>query len=418
LPQDEFVQIKELRADGFLWDVVRKENFGARIRNARVVGSLDAYNKDQDIKISGTQIKDEDGDIDMAAGEVVRKSLPLKDDVLPPQFILLQLDTGDSIFLMLRQSANGKLEFISSRHRVSKAMLKLQPGMHLAVDPSSRYMAIGCSEGLFAIYALHPRDELKRRYSQEPNLHLVRNEVYIPCRGTLLKMEFLYPSPDDDSHVILIVLMVIKGRTRMFLYEWDTGIDDLKKIRPHNHRGHELPRAHQMPLLLIPLRFKTAFLLASEKSMVVCNDILTGFPVLTEFNTIIDPPTKFHHGLGAPLWAAWTRPDRSLTHRETRDDIYIVREDGLVKFLEIDSVDFVQGDMEIGNLEGNCGTALASLDYDGRYSKTGDILITGGDSGAGGAYLVSSSSLFEFPITDPQFTGQSKGGSDLHSTNP
>ena len=148
--QDGFVQIKELRPDGQLWDVVRKENFGARIRNARIVGSTEAYKRDYERQVQTTQIKHEDNYDDMDIDVKPTESSP-SSSLLPPQVILLQLDSGHSVFLMLCQSENGTWQFVSSGHRVSKSMLKTQPGMHLAVDPSSRYMAIGCSEGLFAM---------------------------------------------------------------------------------------------------------------------------------------------------------------------------------------------------------------------------------------------------------------------------
>jgi hypothetical protein len=95
--------------------------------------------------------------------------------------------------------------------------------------------------------------------------------------------------------------------------------------------------------------------------------------------------------LGLPLWTAWTRPSRLPHHTKNRDDIYVVREDGLVKFLEIDSLedDIVRAYNTIGSFDSNCGTALASLDYRGYDSTTGDLLVTGGDSCSGGTYLVS-----------------------------
>ncbi len=146
-----------------------------------------------------------------------------------------------------------------------------------------------------------------------------------------------------------------------------------------------------MPLLLIPLTIKSAFILVSEKCMTLCQDIIQGTPKCTDFNTRLDPPTFLHHGSGIPLWTAWARPIRLPYHTANRDDIYIAREDGLVKFLEIDSEEFVSADMNIGHLGCNCGTALASLDYhqQNNSGNTGDLLVTGGDSSAGGTVLVS-----------------------------
>jgi len=395
LLQDEFVQIKELRPDGHLWDVLRKENFGARIRNARVVGSVKAH--EEDMKLASTQIKDEDDDVPMGdGGEGHSKAQPLDRSVLPPQFILLQLDTGDSLFLRLCQLESGKLGFVSSRHRVTKPMLTIQPGSHLAVDPSSRYMAIGCSERLLTIHALYSRSQLNEQSSTGRGLRHVESELIISLSGLILKMEFLYPSPDDEGHIILLVLVMIKGKTRMLVYEWETG-SDLKQIRPHHPKGHLLELSRQMPLLLIPLTLKSSFILVCEDSMAVCHGILQGSPTFIDFNNRVDMPTELHHGSGKPLWTAWTRPPRLPGYARVRDDIYIAREDGLIKFLEIDSTEdeFVKAHNNIGEFGANCGTALACLDFEIQHNRSGDLLITGGESCPGGTYLVRKpSSLY------------------------
>jgi hypothetical protein len=381
--------------------VLRKEDFGARIRNARVVGSAKAY--EEEMKIGATQVKHEDDDVPMDNDKAQSKAQP-RNPTSPPQFILLQLHTGDSVFLRLRQLENGKLAFVSSRHRVTKPMLTIQPGIHLAVDPSSRYMAIGCSERLFTIYALHSRDQLKEQASKDLDLHHVESESVISLNGLIQKMEFLYPSPDDEDHIILLVLVIIKGKTRMLLYEWETG-SDIKQIRPHSFKGHLLERSRQMPLLLIPLTLKSSFILVCEDSMAVCQGILQGSPTFIDFNNRIDEPTQLHHGSGRPLWTAWTRPSRLPGYALFRDDIYIAREDGLIKFLEIDSreEEFVKADNNIGEFGANCGTALACLDFEIQHNKSGDLLVTGGDSCPGGTYLVSN----PFPLPMPHFRGLS-----------
>ena len=377
--QEEFVQIKELRSDGFLWDLARKENFGARIRNARVVGSIEDYENDPDVP--SREVKDEDSDTEDFNMSDSRRS------ILPPQFLLLQLDTGDSVFLMLQQTGSASFEFIiTGQHRVPRTMLSWQPGMHLCVDPSSRYMAVACSESHFTVYALRSREQLKVQHAKGLSLQHILVDAYLPFQGTIQKMEFLYTS--GEGNVMLLILVIFKGRTRMVLYEWQLG-DDIRKIRSLNRKGHMLAPAHQMPLLLIPLKFKSTFILVSENIMAHFQNILEGEPLCTEFYDHVDRPTELHHGSGAPLWVGWARPtNRTRDHNDRRDDIYIAREDGLLKFLEIDCVEFVESDMNVGEFEGRCGTALACIDYKDLNYVTGDLLITGGDSCTGGAYLV------------------------------
>ena len=359
------------------------------------MGSIKAYKNDPDVQISSTQIKDEDDDVQMAFGDAPApktQSTPL----LPPQFIVLQFYTGDSAFLSLRRSESGKLEFVSSRIRVPKMMLMTQPGTHLAVDPSSRYMAIGCSEGVFSIYALHSRDELKKQLSTGSDLRHVQSQTQEYFNGVIHKMEFLYPSADDENHIILLLLVVLRGKTRMMIYEWETG-HDLKAVKAHSRKGHLLEESRQMPQLVIPLTIKSSFILVSENSMAICRGLLEGQPKFVDFSDQTDPPTRFHHGIGPPLWVSWARPSRLEPYRQTRDDVYIAREDGLLKFVEIDVAEeeFVKSYNNIGEFEANCGWTLASLDYKNDFdNRDGDLLIMGGDSCAGGVYLVRTFFLF------------------------
>ncbi|KAH8804808.1 mono-functional DNA-alkylating methyl methanesulfonate N-term-domain-containing protein [Xylogone sp. PMI_703] len=392
---DEFVQIRELRPNGHLCDVIRREHFGARIRNARVVGSLKAYSRDAQASSLDSIIKiEKDNDSGMKINKEQEEDRQTLTKNLPPQFILLQLETGDSIFLMLRRSGAGDLEFVVRRHSLPEnSMLLLQPGTHLTVDPSSRYMAVGCSERQFAIYALHPREKLKQRYSEGDDIEMVESQTVVTFHGIIHKMEFLFPSADDEDHIILLILVVHKGKTRMVVYEWETGAD-LDKVTPHSYKGHLLAKSREAPLLLIPLTIKSAFILVCEDSMTICQGLLQGSPMCIDFNTRLDRdrPTLMHHGISTPLWTSWTRPSRLPHHTASRDDLYIVREDGLVKFLEIDADadDFIRADMNIGQLGRNNGTALASV-YNENLddsTKTGDLLITGGDSCPGGTYMV------------------------------
>ncbi|KAL3428379.1 thermotolerance protein [Phlyctema vagabunda] len=429
---EDFVQIRELHPDGHLCDIIRRENFGAQIHNAKVIGSINAYNNDPDRpNRSGGA---EEGDLDMNGnapphGSHLRRWLNMPRppcDHLPPQSLVLHLTSGDFIFMMLRQTANAGWEFVTTRRRVAKPMLAslrtrpvrqqdfddsnsrslpsieghsrinlsdLQAGMHLAIDPSSRYMAIGCSQDLFAIYEMHTRDSLKQQWkdhvSTQSELRHIKSERYIPMPGVIHKMEFLYPSADDEEHVILLLLVVRGGRTRMIVYEWQAGAE-LRGIRPHSRKGHQLEDSRRMPSLLIPLTIKSAFILVTEESMAICQDILEGNPTCIDFNTDIEQPSPLHSGLGNPLWVSWARPYRLPYHTATRDDIYIAREDGLVKFFEIDVEEFVNTDMRIGYFDCNIGPAFACLDYQ-KYVppfKGGDLLIASGDACNGGTYLV------------------------------
>jgi hypothetical protein len=312
----------------------------------------------------------------------------------------LQLESGDSVFLMLKYLDNGGLDFISSRHRVSKAMIQLQPGMHLAVDPSSRYMAIGCSQDVFAIYALQSREELQEQYSRDSELRYVESERHISVQGVIYKIEFLYPASDDEEHVILLVFVIRKGGTRMLSYDWQTG-KPLRDIRVHSRKGHLLEKSRQMPLLVVPLRIKSAFVLVCEDSMSICGGILEGSPSFYDMGDPMIPPTSLFHGSGKPLWTAWARPVRKEYYTISHDDIYILREDGQVSVIETDADEdgLLKTQSTIGQLLNSCSSAFACLDfvtyYDDGTNKSGDLLVAAGDSCEGGAYLVSPTTKYQ-----------------------
>ncbi|KAG9243175.1 mono-functional DNA-alkylating methyl methanesulfonate N-term-domain-containing protein [Calycina marina] len=398
---ESFIQIKELRQDGHLWDVAIKYEFGQRIRNACVVGSLkesknptsgrrdsaDSHSTAHDSKDG-----DADGDIDMDSSPVS----PENRTQLPPQMIFLQLVNLTTVLLFLEQDKDGEwVFFTSTRYKVDRdGMETHQPGTHLAVDPSSRFLAIGTREEKFAVLRLTSRKDLEKQHARWQDLEPIKQEAWHEVPGTIHKMEFLYPAADDEDHIILLVLAVYKGRTRMLVYEWAAGTDIHKSILRSSEKGHKLAEIHHIPLILVPLKVKSSFILISEQSIAVCKDLLVGQPTWDEIETDTDEPTSLHHGLGNPLWTAWTRPPRSTGYFvESHDCIYISREDGLIKCLEIHSDDeIIKAELNIGILQTNCGTALASLEYIHPRSgdTSGDYLIAGGDSGLGAAYLIKA----------------------------
>ena len=74
------------------------------------------------------------------------------------------------------------------------------------------------------------------------------------------------------------------------------------------------------------------------------------------------------------------------------DSLYIAREDGLIRYVEIDQQDqlLIKTTSKAGNLQRYIGTAFASLDVG---MNSNDLLIAGGDTSNGGIYSVSHSLL-------------------------
>jgi hypothetical protein len=371
------VQVRRLDSNGHFHDVARKSDFGQRIVNASIIGSSSFESSNVGDSILSSQMHDGSGDVSMV--DVVGPEL------IPPQFILLVMESGDLIILSAR-NVGMDVEFITSPHRVKHVGITEPAGKHLKVDPSSRYVAVAASETIFAIYSLKSREQLNmQRLHGEPFNH-VSSQNHLHVRGVIHKMEFLFPAADDPDHIILVLLVVRNGSTAMFVYEWEAG-QSLQEIRRNNLKGYTLPPSCRMPLLLIPLTIMSAMLFVSAGSIVECHNVLEGSPT---FQAVSQPEfavSRIHMGIGVPLWTAWTRPLRHSRYSKGHDDIYMAREDGFIAFLEVvsDPSVLVQSTIAAGNFGSNIGTAFTNLELapDGM-----DFLITGGDSCDGGSYLV------------------------------
>lgn len=252
------------------------------------------------------------------------------------------------------------------------------------MDPSSRYMALSCAEGLLIVYELESMATLANQYASNQPLAPVKSHRPRTIQGVIHKMEFLYPRPEDDYHTILLLIIIKNGKSRMVTYEWERG-DPLSRVFFEEKQGHRLPVEHRMPLLLIPLTVRTSFFAVSQKSIVVCKDALQGPPTFESVDNEAPATTDLHHGIGEPLWTAWTRPFRRKDYYETKDNIYLAREDGAAILLEINSADILASSVRVGNFNCNISTAFTTVD-----DKFYDILIIGGDSGPGAIWKVGS----------------------------
>ncbi len=400
------MQISELDRDGRLHDVLRKTDFGSRIRNAKVIGSPpesaaddesdeDMHGSDIEVKMEGGALEGPgagggaSGDVTMGdAGPPLpgRGSAPKRR--FPPQQLFVVLESGDCIFLFIQPGADNGPEFVSI-HYQPQGRRVVQPGFHAAVDPSSRYMALACSEDFLVVYELESTRNLRSAYAQGQEPRPMKGVRPRPVQGVIHKMEFLHPHPDDDYHIILLLIVVRNGKSRMITLQWEAG-DDLGSALAGEEVGQLLPPQHQMPLLIVPLTLHSAFFAISAGHIGVCKDALHRPAEFDDFMMEVQETSRFHHGRGGPLWAAWTRPYRLPTYNTTRDSIYLAREDGVVMFLDIDSDNILGATVEIGTFDCNIGTSFCSL-----FDDFNDILIMGGDSGQGTIWQVSFSTKGE-----------------------
>jgi hypothetical protein len=287
---------------------------------------------------------------------------------------------------------------ISATHASHESAVNDTSGTHLTRDPSSRFLAVGMRESFFTVYKVRAKDDIFSDYHFGMLKTSITEQMTVAVKGVIMNMEFLYPKQGDEDHIILLVVVCRKGALRMHVYEWDAS-QTLIHIRSNTKRGFTLD-VGVIPLLLIPMTFRSAFLIVCERDIYVCEGLLQGEPVLSRSSTITnDEPTDAHNGNNPPLWTAWARPLRNEISRQGQDHIYLAREDGLIKLLESDQDEFLAAANNVDGIKQNIGTAFAFLHtaftVPGPSRSIGctyhaDALVIGGESGPGGVYWVRS----------------------------
>lgn len=307
---------------------------------------------------------------------------------LPPQLLVLVLESGHLIFLFLQKTPRDTHEFVVSNVDPPRKEGLVHPGFHMAIDPSSRYITTATCEGLLTIHELRPFDALNRQFRTIGTLNPVAAVRSRSLDGVIHKAEFLFPGATNQETVILVLIVIKRGISKLLTLQWDHG-DSLEVALRQDVSSLRLPPEHKMPLLLIPLTVKTSFLSVSENSIAVFRDVIHGSPNPELVNTTKRGQTQYHHGLGKPLWTTWTRPFRRKAYYESKDNIYLAREDGIVFFFEINSDEILESSLDVGDFETNISTAFATV-----ADTFSDILILGGSCGNGSLWVVSSYSVF------------------------
>ncbi len=294
---------------------------------------------------------------------------------------MLVLENGDHVLLFARRGADGRDKLVASRFGSPKSMPG-HLGFHLALDPSSRYLALACPADAFVVYELESREQLDGQYLRNEPLRPVRSFRLRTVRGAIHKMTFLYPSPGDHRHIILLLVIVRHGKSRTVIYNWELG-SDLKTVFAEEQRGHRMPVEDQMPLLLIPLTVQSAFVVVSPDRIAICTGCLHGPPDFNHIPITTRAPTPNHRGRGPPLWTAWARPFRLDWYSERSDSIYLAREDGVVAFLEANEEADIKQTLTMKPFSCNISAAFSCL-----FDDNTDVLVLGNDSGPGAYWKV------------------------------
>ncbi|KAK8188013.1 mono-functional DNA-alkylating methyl methanesulfonate N-term-domain-containing protein [Phyllosticta capitalensis] len=370
---EDFIHLKEVLPDANLRHVCTKADFGSRIRAARIFGEPRKFiHPDLQHLLTAEQAQ--------AHAESV--------DSIPPQFLVLTLESREMLFLFAREREDGYIEWIETSLPLHPDVSVLEsPGKHLAVDPRSRALAVGSSCNCILLYSAKSMQEVRKTMPSDPAVEWwtpLRTEMPIQVRGVIMKMEFLFPDPDHDTQVILIVLYARQGKTRMSCYVWDHSLSP--KTIKCVLEGYPISSRQQRPQLLMPLQQGSAFVLVGQKEIDMYQNVLDQ-PRRTNAGLSNPEPARFPgNSRRFPLWTSWARTDRNFGRYE--ENFYLIREDGVVTYLAVNNQSGALASWA-GNINCSVSTAFASLDV-GPALDSPDVLIAAGDSSQGEVVKIGS----------------------------
>jgi hypothetical protein len=341
---EDFIHVKQVKHNGdlcHLEHVATKDDFGTRIKAAKTftVDPNSTQNEDDFIKTEPT---------DSHTRHAKSK--------LPPQLVVLTLESDDLLFLYLKDDGTGVLEFVHQPCPMPSYDNAIhQTGDHLAVDPSSRALAVAANEKEVVIYSSKPTDQLQHELGTDhPNWCPVSSQRLLTVSGVIQHIEFLHPPVKDPDHIILLVVLIDQRRTKALWIDW-YGNTKLKHVSVHPAQPIDAPKA--VSNLLIPVR-DAAFLMVTGSEMKLHKDILSGSMRSLSLDATAQMTDSPGQSPRNPVWTSWCRP---LRNRTMQDDVfYLLREDGLVLLVTITNIDTIHT-THAGNIGCHAGSAFASL---------------------------------------------------------
>jgi hypothetical protein len=312
----------------------------------------------------------------------------------PAQILVLSTSTSHLVFVYAKQCYNGDTRFVyAKRHIMGDYFPATRLCRHLAVDPESRALAAAPSIGHFSLLSMRSITEIKQqidgwRPSNPSSFRPWHEQRMAQVDGFIVKMDFLYTPNDDPDKVILTLVVANEGQLFLLLYRWDTRTP-LHKFKPMRCSGQLLSPSDGFPLMLIPLRSSLSFLLVTEQCFIVYDHVTASQASTTRYTfNASDAPQSNGVGQSSKKFTQWARPYRHLLYRGTRDDIILVREDGLI---EVCMIEFANRKVQIttqhrpGGLGCNVDSAFCLLEGPSSHDG-GEIIIAGGDMHDGGLF--------------------------------
>lgn len=386
------VHLKEVHVDGTLHHVGTKADFKGKILAARVFGApRTRVEKDESYR-PRMRRKDVHAQRRSTAGD----DGPANS--LPPEILVLTLDTNSIMFLWAHQAPTE----IHFRHQI----LRLppgkspydRPGSFLAVDPHCRAIAVVAMEGYFVLYSTKSiddwREEMRQQGDNTPQATLVEDERVISIQGRVMHMEFLAPNREqqqqDATHVILVLFVAHQGKTKITCYDWDTRYN-LSTAKPRAERV-TADLEDDSPSLIIPLARRSDFLVVCDRHIATYTNILSGTHSRLEspVPNAMRPTLRPGESKSNPRWVQWSRATRNDSY--PKEAFYIAREDGRVLYVEVGTSFTHPAPYDAGQLPHSVDKAFACLDIDTGFlnSLQPDVLVSPGVTSDGSVSKVGS----------------------------
>ena len=200
-------------------------------------------------------------------------------------------------------------------------------------------------------------------------------------------MDFLHSPEEEKEKVILALLVANKGEIFLLLYRWDTRMP-LHRFKPMRCSGQRLPPEDGFPLMLIPCISSLSFLLVTESGLIIYDQVTASQANTTRYSFKASDVADSNEVAQAKQWTQWARPKRHLQYRKMHDDIFLVREDGVI---ETCLIDFTNRKVKVttsvtpGRLDVCVDSAFCLL-AGPAHTGGGDIIIAGGDMTDGGFF--------------------------------
>jgi hypothetical protein len=384
---EDYIHLKEISDHGRIRHVATKTDFnGGRILAARVFAHPREVpsTKTDSPALPKTHLRHRS-----------RLSTSERRTHLPPEVVVLTLSNRMLMFLWTRCTETEPTTFIHKTVRLPAESSRFDRlGNLLAVDPQCRAIAVAAHESRFILYKTKSMTAWEREAKRGREVTTpIQDERIISVQGRIMHMEFL-SSQEDEYHVVLLLVIVLDGKTRLSCFDWDCR-QDLSEAMARTERysvqkGKMISACvvmqplltyseDTMPSLLIPLRRSPDFLLVFDEHVSVYKNVLSGDPACTKVP--IDPkmllPLLPGDSRSRPKWTAWDKTLRNPDY--PKEDFYLAREDGRVIHVGRGPAGTVEID-EVGQWPHRIDTAFACLRVDNSESSQQypDFLIAGG----------------------------------------